>query len=106
MSDFTDGGRAFPQYAGRGMPGCGVYYDMSGGMSLRDWFATHAPEPSNEELIEAFYDFPVFDNSVLVGGFPCEGIEDAQRAAQRNWLRKAQILWRWQYADAMLEARK
>jgi hypothetical protein len=36
------GGPAFPQYSGQPIPGGGVYYEMSGGMSLRDWFAGQA----------------------------------------------------------------
>lgn len=57
------------------------------GMSLRDWFATHAPEmPSRirDQVIEA------------------SAVEDDWREA----LEAAEIKWRWQYADAMLKARK
>lgn len=38
----NDGGPAFPQYAGKPVPGGGVYYDVSGGMTLRDYFAGQA----------------------------------------------------------------
>lgn len=35
----NDGGAAFPVFAAKPTPGGGVHYDLSGGMSLRDWFA-------------------------------------------------------------------
>jgi hypothetical protein len=38
----SDGGLAFPRFAADPSPGGGIHYDVSGGMSLRDWFAGQA----------------------------------------------------------------
>lgn len=83
--EIVDGGHAFPQYSGKPVPGGGVYYDISGGMSLRDWFAGQfaVGMTASPELMEVVTSGSVLDGTV------------AERLAQRAY----------QYADAMLTAR-
>ena len=88
MSANDDGGSAFPF----------TYYDMDssgetvpryqeGGMSLRDWFASHATEDDLGQYLPATVGHAQDLKAV-------DGIERT-----REWAK-------YQYADAMLEARK
>jgi len=69
----------------------------SDGMSLRDYFAAHAPDVDNTTLCETMPGFP--EHSDYKRSF-----FDVERQ-RRDWLRDARIKWRWIYADAMLAAR-
>ncbi len=64
---------AFPCPEQRGADGCGIR-EAADGMSLRDWFATHAPEPPT-----TWWDGEATKT--------CDGY----------------ALWNYQYADAMLD---
>ena len=45
-----DGGPAFPSEFKFDHPNAGPMVEQSAGMSLRDYFAIHAPEPTNEQI--------------------------------------------------------
>lgn len=75
------------------------------GMTLRDYFAAHAPIVEDSRVIEEVEGFPVFDNSGYFNGSPSAKIRESQRQQQLKWMRQARIKWRWQYADAMIAAR-
>ena len=83
MSEINDGGPAFPA----------IYAQSRTGMSLRDWFATHAPTASEAE-IEVHY-------KLDRGRNPCN---DAGKPPIRS---RAEIVsyLNYKYADAVLVAR-
>ena len=58
-----------------------------GGMSLRDWFATHAPQPPISYINSTYDNMDINDdyNELMI---------------------EAHIKWRWIYADMMLKERK
>lgn len=90
----NDGGSAFPKPA-HGEPGYYSYVSGQPGMTLRDWFAGHAPELP--------YDFghtvrPDLDNYR-------DRFEEYERD-MAQWLTDRLALWAYAYADAMLAARE
>ena len=88
MSDrIEDGGPAYP------VPGDQPHPQMNG-MSLRDWFAAHAPEPSESEIDRA-YKLDKMRNPYNEPHKPKLRSDLEIRAAHR-----------FAYADAMLAARK
>lgn len=111
MTKREDGGTAFPHhYAAHIESGphgktIQVYRDQPG-MTLRDYFAAHAPAVSDERVREEVDGFPVFDNSGYHNGYPHETIREKQRKTQVDWMISARIKWRYQYADAMLAERE
>lgn len=86
MTATNDGGSAFPLPMGHQTT------EGSQGMSLRDWFAGHAPEYPNCDSVE--------DAAKFIG------IDDAEytRDTVGNWT-LADAKYRYQWADAMLAAR-
>lgn len=105
-----DGGPAFPHKEKMRDPNsypAPSYIDIEhGGMTLRDYFAAHAPDVSDERVREEVEGFPVFDNSGYHNGYPHETIREKQRKTQVDWMISARIKWRYQYADAMLAERE
>lgn len=112
-----DGGQAFPLSCGQ----CGS--DVPG-MSLRDWFAGHAPTEPQKWFAPTMSPYPEPEKSwaycdsckwgrhrvqECVGGRDCEKI-DAVKKKQREWKeerdRRLHVEWPYAWADAMLEARK
>ena len=85
MTDYNDGGHAFPW----GSDGF-----IAGGLSIRDWFAGQAPEPSPEYMDQQYR----LDRAR-------NPHNDSHKPQQRDTLTiKAQ--YRYAYADAMLSARQ
>lgn len=87
MTDKKDGGPAFPD---------GGQYDYTGGMTLRDCFATHAPVTcidANQSLLQQ-PDAARFASCDHDGAMPMPLIM------------KELVRLRWEYADAMLAARE
>lgn len=104
MVETEDGGPAFPRtlgeseikaYALRGL-GPAPYYH--GGMSMRDWFATHATEwDINNFMPKCMLDAEAM--AVKLGW-----IESGAKLEERHWT--GLRYWaRYQHADAMLRAR-
>lgn len=88
MSDrMKDGGPAFP------VPGDQLHPQMNG-MNLRDYFAAHAPEPSESEIDRA-YKLDRMQNPYNEPHKPHPRTDLEIRAA-----------YRFAYADAMVAARK
>lgn len=86
------GGQAFPRYAFSHVDRSGAsYYDVSGGMSLRDWFAGQAPMTLSDALAVC-------------------GCTDIMRGMMTEDLRASALAilaaMRFEYADAMIAARK
>ena len=99
----NDGGPAFQAAIG--------YNDLQVGMSLRDWFAGHAPPMPEDWYAVPFIGDPPSGTIFPYAGpriAPSELVEldmDARRDALR-WQAKAIASWRFVYADAMLAARE
>jgi len=97
MSDKDDGGPAFPLPISVG-PSGDVYHAAawaSGGMSLRDYFAAHAPQHRVEfDTIDQMLDF-LGTKNVTPGGMVGNAIDAAKVQAKLAYI----------YADAMLAAR-
>lgn len=85
-----DGGPAFPQHDLSGY-GIGPSERVSG-ISVRDWFATFAPQPTTEQITSAF-------NLVRAGN---------PHGDRGPWPSSEELAARirYQHADAMLAARK
>jgi hypothetical protein len=79
-----DGGRAFPQ-------GVGADYELLGGegMSLRDYFAAHAPHPDVGQTMQMYH-----------RAQPTASPTEASEAIVTQYAQ-----WAYLYADAMLAAR-
>lgn len=68
------------------------------GMTLRDYFAAHAPEvPEGFEW--------AYETKIVNLGIGIDGIGRGPREVKESSASRI-IRWRWHYADAMLEARK
>lgn len=90
MTAPVDGGAAFPQH-----PQTSVDYSDARlfGMSLRDWFATHAPEPSEMRMA----------NERAVDRSRNPHNDSYKPQPRSDELIRAQLAYR--HADAMLAAR-
>ncbi len=115
MARPNNGGPAFPGSVDEGVDIVSdPDYDTDGeaavwrGMSLRDWFATHAPKPpegADEQL--GFKWNPPENEAAKAGGTPAEILCDAGIEAYRfAYGLKAGTAWAYAWADAMIEARK
>jgi hypothetical protein len=108
MSEIKDGGPAFPQPL-TVQPVTGQFDWPSewgvGGMSLRDWFAAHAPEQVDKDRTPP--EAAEFLGVPLPGGFkedePNGGLSPND---WRVWWLRVDAVARYQYADAMLSARE
>jgi hypothetical protein len=94
MSNGDDGGQAFPQYAGKAIPGGGVYYDIRGGMSLRQYAAIKLCVPDSgldwlDDMIRQAQRDRFAGQALAVAGMGTISAE-----------------WAYRLADAMLSARK
>ena len=90
MADpINDGGPAFPHMMVTG------HRDYAGGMSQRDWFATHYP---TTELSESWA-------AVVMGEAPPKWETGNEMNCMRWWL-EADARVRFMHADAMLKARE
>lgn len=99
-----NGGAAFP-HCHEDVDGA-KGWSSSSGMTLRDYFAAHAPEaPSDKDLKKIFSGFPEPDYSGYFNGVPHPSIRAKDEKEGWLWLQDARIKWRWHYADAMIEAR-
>lgn len=67
-------------------------------MFLRDWFATHAPAPAQETLLNIHP-----EPRPVRPGDPSQIM--AWHLAVGQWEAEARALWNYRYADAMLAAR-
>lgn len=92
MRHHYDGGPAFPFAAVFAPDGTG-YSDGAPGMSLRDYFAIHAPEPTKEQIEQ------VGERERLANPHG-----DTYKPRRRGWTEIACSL-RYEWADAMLAAR-
>lgn len=102
MAEIADGG---PAFAALGVGPAGDVYHQPG-MSLRDWFATHCPPDwlerfwpqSHEELRDAMISRGIIPASAK------------RRSPQNSYteidVRRLWVAFRYEYADAMLAARK
>lgn len=106
----NDGGPAFPQND-LSTYNMGPAEKNNGGMTLRDWFAGHAPPMPEDWYAVPFIGDPPSGTIFPYAGpriAPSELVEldmDARRDALR-WQAKAIASWRFVYADAMLAARE
>ncbi len=80
---------AFPFQAG---DGCGNLMEPAYGMSLRDWFAGHAPPPPDHFTIPSA---------------ECDDWGDAEKSSQAwsDWCVRRAVAWSFAYANTMLAAR-
>lgn len=72
------------------------------GLTRREYFAAHAPAVTDQQVIADVDGYPEFDNSGYFHGRPHATILAEQKKQQYEWLKKARIKWRWQYADMMI----
>lgn len=98
MTTIDDGGPAYPgkKWSPIGENGSGEYVDTKG-MSLRDAFAMHAPEQFSTNADASWV--------AKVTGVPCPPDQVDYKAVRAFWI-EAEAVARYQYADAMLKARK
>lgn len=97
MNDKNTGGPAFPEAGLSGLPN-GEFIHGQSGMTLRDYFAAHAPEVPLE------FD-RAFTEKVAQIGINKDGIVYGPRKVFENDFERM-IRWRWNYADSMLKARE
>ena len=99
-----DGGPAFPQPGGSGNPETLKRMRYQGGMTLRDWFAGHAP-------VSPLWNFtPMMPTPrplplPILDGYDLPANSDQLRAWDKESDRQAAIQWPWAWADAILAAR-
>jgi hypothetical protein len=103
MSNSDDGGPAFPMPAHEDKMweegDDDRYVKSESGMSLRDYFAAHAPK-------EIPHGFQLgIRPSQPPPNTPKEKW-DAYEIAEADWSIRRSIAWSWHYADEMLKARK
>ena len=114
MRKIDNGGPAFPQFdvvAGE-RDGHGdvidAYTTATGGMSLRDWFATSVDKDEYGELI--YRNASQAMKELIAGKCPDEPTLASERPAWQllklDWDLRVRAAIRYRMADAMLEARK
>lgn len=89
----NDGGPAFPgqRYGSDGMPSC----DAEDGMSLRDYFAIHGPQPMRDDVLR------VIERQRLANPHNEPYANKVKRQSEEEIV----CALRYQFADAMLAAR-
>lgn len=113
-----DGGPAFPLFAEYEHDSGVVVREFQFGMSLRDYFAAHAPrkpqdwyEPVMPPKPEPEYDHEhSYDRhgcySIIDGSQTCAALNAAERRRwDAEWRKQHRVQWPYAYADAMLKAR-
>ena len=119
MSAHDDGGPAFPV-----LKKVGPDWEARsiGGMTLRDWFASHAPIDAQDWFTPSLPPEPKedwrvgewrFDNYNYAlehtrkhGGVAANANATAQKQWEIEVMRQTEVQWPWAWADAMLAARK
>lgn len=90
-----DGDRAFPQKVFHALGHGTGNWETTGGMSLRDYFAIHAPEPSHTDIMH------IVERERLANPHN----EPYHNKVRRRGVEEIRCALRYEFADAMLSAR-